>query len=64
MLDTLDSKDKRLSVLALFARRFPTARRALVVSHTAQASMPYHGLELQAVPLWRFLLDAGRYLEQ
>ncbi|MBI2354270.1 MAG: ATP-binding protein [Deltaproteobacteria bacterium] len=62
LLDTLDPKDKRLSGLALFARRFPSARRALVITRSVQATVPYHGLELQAVPLWRFLLDAGRYL--
>lgn len=62
MLDTLDPKDKRLSGLALFVRRFPATRRALVVTRNVQATIPYHGIELQAVPLWRFLLDAGRYL--
>ncbi len=62
MLDMLDPKDKRLSGLALFVRRFPATRRALVVTRTVQATIPYHGIELQAVPLWRFLLDAGRYL--
>ncbi len=62
MLDTLDLKDKRLSGLVLFARRFPATRRALVITRSVQATIPFHGLELQAVPLWRFLLDAGRYL--
>ncbi len=62
MLDRIDPKDKRLAGLALFARRFPAARRALVFSRTAQETMPYHGIELQAVPLWRFLLDARKYL--
>ena len=64
MLDTLDPKDKRLSGLALFIRRFPSTQNAIVVTRTAQATIPYHGIELQAVPLWRFLLDAGRYLGQ
>jgi len=62
MLDALDPKDKRLAGLALFARRFPAVRRALVVTRSVQATIPFHGLELQAVPLWRFLLDAGRFL--
>lgn len=62
MLDSLDPKDKRLSGLALFGRRFPATRRALVITRSAQAGIPFHGMELQAVPLWRFLLDAGRYL--
>ena len=64
MLDSLDPKDKRLSGLALFSRRFPTARRAQIITRSVQTTIPFHGMELQAVPLWRFLLDAGRYLEE
>lgn len=62
MLDTVDPKDKRLAGLALFLRRFPQTERAMVITRTAQGIVPYHDIELQAVPLWRFLLDAGRYL--
>lgn len=64
LLDALDAKDKRLSGLALFVRRFPATRRALLITRSVQANIPFHGMELQAVPLWRFLLDAGRYLER
>jgi hypothetical protein len=62
MLERLDPKDKRLARLALFARRHPQARRALLLTRTVQASVPFHGLELRAVPLWRFLLQPEPYL--
>ena len=30
----------------------------MVITRSVQATIPFHDLELQAVPLWRFLLDA------
>jgi hypothetical protein len=61
-IDCFRLKDKQLAGLGLSLRRFPQAQRALVITRTAQGIVPYHDIELQAVPLWRFLLDAGRYL--
>jgi len=62
LLDRVDPTDRRLAGLALFARRYPKARRALLITRTAQANVPFHGMELQAVPLWRFLLEPERYV--
>jgi hypothetical protein len=44
MLDTLDPKDKCLSGLALFVRRFPATRRALVVTRyrTGDHTLPWN----------------------
>ena len=57
MLDTLDLGDKRLAGLRLFLRRFPESDRALLVTKTISRAIDnFHGVPLEAIPLWRFLL--------
>jgi hypothetical protein len=63
MIDAVDPRDKRLSGLKMFLRRFPGARRSLLVTRTATACTDFHGVPLDAVPLWRFLLDPVKYIE-
>lgn len=64
MLDRLDLKDRRLAGLRLFARRFPAARRALLVTRGVEAEGELAGMRLQAVPLWKFLRNAREYLAE
>lgn len=62
MLDVFDHKDKRLGGLVLFKRRYPSTRRALLVTRTVRAEAMFHDMMLQAIPLWQFLLEPERFL--
>ncbi|HOF58944.1 MAG TPA: hypothetical protein PLT19_11500, partial [Syntrophorhabdaceae bacterium] len=62
MLDTLDLGDKRLAGLRLFLRRFPESDRALLVTKTISRAIDnFHGVPLEAIPLWRFLLKGESF---
>lgn len=63
MLDALDMGDKRMAGLRMFLRRHPAAKRALVVSRSASATREIGDITVEAVPLWKFLLNPRQSLD-
>lgn len=61
-VDSLDWKDKRLSGLRLFLRRFPETKRMLLVTKNFEGETVLDAASVTALPLWKFLLKAGNYL--
>lgn len=55
-LESFDWQDKRFSGLRLFLKRFPATRKALVITKSAETTMEVNGVEINALPLWKFLL--------
>ncbi|HQK79062.1 MAG TPA: ATP-binding protein, partial [Syntrophales bacterium] len=56
-LESFDWQDKRFAGLRLFLKRFPATRKALVVTKGAETTMEVNGVEINALPLWKFLLS-------
>jgi predicted AAA+ superfamily ATPase len=58
----LDWKDKRISGLRLFLRRFPKTKRAVLVTRNFEGETTLDAASVIAVPLWKFLLRSSNYL--
>jgi predicted AAA+ superfamily ATPase len=58
----LDWKDKRISGLRLFLRRFRKTKRAVLVTRNFEGETTLDAASVIAVPLWKFLLRSRDYL--
>ena len=63
-LESFDWQDKRFAGLRLFLKRFPATRKALVVTKGAETTMEVNGVEINALPLWKFLLSRQNKLPE
>lgn len=63
-LESFDWQDKRFAGLRLFLKRFPATRKALVVTKGAETTMEVNGVEIKALPLWKFLLSRQNKLPE
>ena len=63
-LESFDWQDKRFAGLRLFLKRFPATRKALVVTKGAETTMEVNGVEINALPLWKFLLSRHNKLPE
>jgi len=45
-------------------KRFPATRKALVVTKGAETTMEVNGVEINALPLWKFLLSRQNKLPE
>jgi len=61
-VDALDWKDRRLSGLRLFLRRFPKTKRVLLITKKFEDETVLDTATINAIPLWKFLLRSGDYL--
>jgi predicted AAA+ superfamily ATPase len=57
-----DWKDKRYNGVRLFLRRFPAAKKALLISKSVETGMTVGDVELHVVPLWKFLLNSRDFI--
>ncbi|MBM4270661.1 MAG: ATP-binding protein [Deltaproteobacteria bacterium] len=58
----LDWKDKRLTGLRLFLRRFPKTKKIFLVTMSFEGESTLDNAKIMAVPLWKFLLRIYDYL--
>ena len=63
-LESFDWQDKRFAGLRLFLKRFPATRKALIVTKGAETTMEVNGVEINALPLWKFLLSRQNKLPE
>jgi len=63
-LESFDWQDKRFAGLRLFLKRFPATRKALIVTKGAETTMEVNGVEIKALPLWKFLLSRQNKLPE
>lgn len=56
-LDNFDWQDKRYAGIRLFLRRFPATKEALVITKNVEMTLKVNGVEIDVVPLWKFLLS-------
>ena len=63
-LESFDWQDKRFAGLRLFLKRFTATRKALVVTKGAETTMEVNGVEINALPLWKFLLSRQNKLPE
>ncbi len=49
---------ERTSGLRLFQRRFPKTKKAIAVTRDIEMEKSINGLQIQAIPLWKFLMSA------
>ncbi len=61
-VDDIDWKDRRLSGLRLFLRRFPETKRVVLVTKNFEGETKIAEASIIAVPLWKFLLNSSEYL--
>jgi hypothetical protein len=56
-VEKLDKDDKRLSGLRLFLKNHPEAKNPVVVTKSAEGSLPLDDTSVNFVPLWQYLLN-------
>lgn len=61
-ISAFDRDDRKYACLKLFLRRFPKTRQAIVVTRTVEKVEEIGGTPVRSRPLWKFLLDANKYL--
>jgi hypothetical protein len=61
-VSSFDRDDRKYAGLKLFLRRFPKTKQAVVVTRAAEKEEEIGGTPVRCVPLWKFLLDADKYL--
>jgi predicted AAA+ superfamily ATPase len=61
-VSSFDEGDKRYAGLRLFLRRFPAAKKAVIVTRSVDKEENINGTPLRCVPLWKFLLDPAAFL--
>ncbi len=57
-VDDLAMDDKRLAGLRLFLKRFDDVKKAKVVTKSVDKRERFQDVEIEIVPLWRFLLES------
>ncbi len=56
-VEDLGMDDKRLLGLKLFLKRFPDVKKAVIVTKSVEKREQFRGVEIEMIPLWRFLLN-------
>ena len=63
-ISSADWSDRRFSGIRLFLRRFPSTKKALIITRNVQTEIRTNDTEVKFIPLWRFLLSSEVYLSE